>query len=146
MANSAVLRATKTVTAASCACASAASSVAAAASSIAVDANSGERLTLASSALDEATLLSLADSLLRQGGSLALPDEVEATDTARAQLERDGQARLWWLKTPLDLFFSYTELHDACMERRRKVPFGDERIQILSAEDIALIAELERSL
>lgn len=61
---------------------------------------------------------------------------------ARRSLERDGQVRLAWDGTPLDLFFSYTELHDACSERQRRVAFGKDRIAILSAEDLAIFKAL----
>lgn len=64
------------------------------------------------------------------------------TPDQRRALERDGQVRLAWDRTPLDLFFSYTELHDACLARRREVPFGSERIFILSAEDLAIFKAL----
>ena len=53
-----------------------------------------------------------------------------------AAIERDGQARVWWEKTPIDLFFSYDPLHDASMERRRRVDFGGDTIHVLSAEDL----------
>ena len=63
-------------------------------------------------------------------------------DAARRQSDRDGQLRVRWDGTPLDLFFSYDALHDACRERRRQVPFPGERISILSAEDIAIFKVL----
>jgi len=53
-----------------------------------------------------------------------------------AQTERDGQVRIFWEKTPIDLFFSYDALHESSMERRRRVDFGPDRIHILSAEDL----------
>ena len=72
-----------------------------------------------------------------------LPIGVEPpTPTLRRTLERDEQVRLEWDRTPIDLFFSYTELHDACRERRRKVPFGRDRIMILSPEDLAIFKVL----
>jgi len=72
-----------------------------------------------------------------------LPIGVELpTPTLRRMLERDEQVRLAWDGTPLDLFFSYTELHDACLERRRRVPFGRDRILILSSEDLAIFKAL----
>jgi hypothetical protein len=72
-----------------------------------------------------------------------LPLGVEPpTKGLRKSLERDGQVRLAWDETPLDLFFSYTELHDACLDRTRTVPFGDDQIQILSAEDLATFKAL----
>ncbi len=49
---------------------------------------------------------------------------------------RDGQARVRWGRTPLDLFFSYDPFHDACQASRRMVPFGDTRIPILAAEHL----------
>ena len=60
----------------------------------------------------------------------------------RRAIEKDGQVRLHWDGTPLDLFFSYNELHDACMGRRRNVPFGTARIAILSSEDLAIFKVL----
>ena len=60
----------------------------------------------------------------------------------RRTLERDEQVRLLWDTTPLDLFFSYNELHDACVGRQRKVPFGSERLTILSSEDLAIFKVL----
>jgi len=51
-------------------------------------------------------------------------------------IERDGQVRVFWEKTPLDLFFSYDALHDSSMQRRRRVDFGDDTIFVLSAEDL----------
>ena len=41
-----------------------------------------------------------------------------------AALERDGQARLWWDRNPVDLFFSYDPFHDEMKRRARRVPFG----------------------
>jgi hypothetical protein len=53
------------------------------------------------------------------------------------RLRRDGQARIRWGATPVDLFFSYDAFHDACMERRRVFPFGQgETIHVLAAEDL----------
>lgn len=51
-------------------------------------------------------------------------------------IERDGQARVFWEKTPIDLFFSYDALHDSSMERRRLVDFGEDTIHVLSPEDL----------
>lgn len=64
------------------------------------------------------------------------------TPTLRRTLVRDEQVRLVWDGTPLDLFFSYNELHDACLERLRRVAFGAERIAILSPEDLAIFKVL----
>jgi hypothetical protein len=55
-----------------------------------------------------------------------------------AELERDGQARLWWDRNPVDLFFSYDPFHDEMRRRARKVPFGDATIPILAPEHLAV--------
>ena len=65
-----------------------------------------------------------------------------ASEQARRQHQRDGQLRVHWDETPLDLFFSYDALHDACRERRRQVAFAGERITILSAEDLTIFKVL----
>jgi len=52
------------------------------------------------------------------------------------QIERDGQTRLFWDGTPLDLFFSYDPLHESAMGRRRRVDFFGDPIHVLSAEDL----------
>jgi hypothetical protein len=64
------------------------------------------------------------------------------TARMRRTLERDAQVRLFWDATPLDLFFSYTELHEACVARQRRVAFGAVRIAILSPEDLAIFKVL----
>jgi hypothetical protein len=53
-----------------------------------------------------------------------------------AILERDGQCRLWWGRTPLDLFFAYDELHEAMRRDARLQPFGDSRLPILAPEHL----------
>jgi len=50
-----------------------------------------------------------------------------------ALVRHDGQARVMWDSTPIDLFFSYDAFHDAAREARRQVPFGEGTIPILSA-------------
>jgi len=65
-----------------------------------------------------------------------------ASEQARRQSQRDEQLRVHWDTTPLDLFFSYDALHDACRERRRQVAFAGEQITILSAEDLAIFKVL----
>ncbi|MDX6583421.1 MAG: hypothetical protein QOI10_2605 [Solirubrobacterales bacterium] len=58
------------------------------------------------------------------------------TGTDPAALARDGQCRIWWGRTPLDLFYAYDEIHDAMAEQARRVPFGDGEIPILSPEHL----------
>lgn len=51
---------------------------------------------------------------------------------------RDGQARLTWDDTPIDLFFSFDRFHDAAAAAVRVVPFADTTIPILSAEHLVV--------
>ncbi|HEY8157059.1 MAG TPA: hypothetical protein VII72_23235 [Myxococcota bacterium] len=51
-------------------------------------------------------------------------------------IARDGQARVYWDGTPVDLFFAYDALHDSSLQRRRRVDFYGDPIHILSAEDL----------
>ena len=61
------------------------------------------------------------------------------TEREALRLQRDGQVRIRWGSTPIDLFFSYDAFHDACMERRRAFPFGQgETIHVLAAEDLVV--------
>jgi hypothetical protein len=61
----------------------------------------------------------------------------------RTRLAREGQARVRWEATPVDLFFSYDALHESCLERRRRVPFGDgDSIHVLSPEDLVVFKAL----
>jgi len=64
-------------------------------------------------------------------------------DRERAQLERDEQVRVHWDATPVDLFFSYDLLHESCLERRQRLPFGDgDSIHVLAAEDLLVLKAL----
>jgi len=56
----------------------------------------------------------------------------------RLALERDGQCRIWWGRTPLDLFFAYDDVHDAMREGTRRVPFGDEELEVLAPEHLVI--------
>ena len=49
---------------------------------------------------------------------------------------RDGQVRVHWERTPLDLFFSYDPFHEAASAKRRRVPFGRTKIPILAVEHL----------
>ncbi|HEV3451201.1 MAG TPA: hypothetical protein VG869_08345 [Acidimicrobiia bacterium] len=55
---------------------------------------------------------------------------------ARAAVALDGQARVMWDGTPIDLFFAYDAFHDAAAVARRTVPFADSTITILAPEHL----------
>jgi hypothetical protein len=60
---------------------------------------------------------------------------VDDVDTS-ALVARDGQVRVFWDATPVDLFFSYDAFHDAAAVARRTVPFADQTIEVLSREHL----------
>jgi hypothetical protein len=79
---------------------------------------------------------SRADDVLTALGRLGA---AAPTESEWVRLRRDGQARIRWGSSPIDLFFSYDAFHDACMERRRAYPFGTgETIHVLAAEDLVV--------
>lgn len=67
-----------------------------------------------------------------------LPDEVEVTEKNLAELARDGQTRLWWQKTPLDLFFNTTPFHADVGRRCRFEEFNGAQVPFLACRDIAV--------
>jgi len=54
----------------------------------------------------------------------------------RAAIARDGQARLDWEGSYLDLFFATLDLHLEMATRSREVSFGPVQIPILAPEDL----------
>jgi len=68
----------------------------------------------------------------------ALPDGVKITRRDRTLLARDGQARVWWDDTPLDLFLNTTEYHVEVAGRIRPERFAGMRIPFLSCLDVAV--------
>jgi hypothetical protein len=67
------------------------------------------------------------------------PLRVLGADVTAADLQRidhDGQGRVRWQGTPVDLFFAYDPFHDAAAAATRRVPFADAEIPILSAEHL----------
>ena len=68
----------------------------------------------------------------------ALPPDVAWGDDDLAAIRSDGQVRLWWDRTPVDLFFSTTEFHDQVMLRVRTEPFLGQQLPFLSCRDLAV--------
>lgn len=68
----------------------------------------------------------------------ALPTEVACSDDDRALLQRDGQARLWWGTTPVDVFLNTTPFHDAVAMRSRRERFNGAEVPFLSCTDLAV--------
>jgi hypothetical protein len=68
----------------------------------------------------------------------ALPDGVAYDERSIDAIERDGQIRLFWEDTPIDLFFSNLPIHDEAERHRRQVQFQDVEIPILGPLELAL--------
>jgi Nucleotidyl transferase AbiEii toxin, Type IV TA system len=61
---------------------------------------------------------------------------VTVSQPDRVTIERDGQARLDWDGSYLDLFFATLDLHQEMAARSRQVGFGPIQIPILSPEHL----------
>lgn len=72
----------------------------------------------------------------------ALPDGVSWGAPDVAQIKRDGQVRVFWEMTPVDLFFPQHELHDLVASRVELVPFATTQIPVLSATDLTIFKAL----
>jgi hypothetical protein len=53
-------------------------------------------------------------------------------------LERDGQIRLWWEQTPIDVFLDTTDFHLQVALRRQLHEFGGRQIPFLGCTDLAV--------
>jgi hypothetical protein len=68
----------------------------------------------------------------------ALPPSVAHTDADLRTIERDGQTRLWWEQTPVDLFLDTTEFHVQVAQRRQLHDFGGRPMPFLGCTDLAV--------
>jgi hypothetical protein len=64
---------------------------------------------------------------------------VAVADPAIEELvHRDGQVRVMWDATPIDLFFAYDPFHRSAAAAIQVVPFADVTIPILSADHLVV--------
>lgn len=68
----------------------------------------------------------------------ALPPQVAQPDGTAEAIARDGQIRLWWDATPVDLFFDYVPLHADAARHSRTVPFEATQIPVLGPVELAV--------
>jgi hypothetical protein len=73
----------------------------------------------------------VAAPLLGLGVAAADPLAIES-------VANDGQARVMWDNTPIDLFFAYDPFHDAAAAACRTVPFAASSIPILAPEHLVV--------
>jgi hypothetical protein len=68
----------------------------------------------------------------------SLPGEIAAEPRQERALRRDGQLRLWWDDTPVDLFLSTTDFHGHAATRIRWERFAGTSVPFLSCNDLAV--------
>lgn len=66
----------------------------------------------------------------------AMPSAVTVTDANRATARREGQVRVMWDETPIDLFFDTHEFHRETAEGVLRVPFEGTIIPVLGCESL----------
>lgn len=72
----------------------------------------------------------------------ALPNGVERTPDHVASAQQHEQVRLWWGRTPLDLFFRADPFHDGVADRAVERPFAGVLLPFLGADDLATFKAL----
>jgi hypothetical protein len=68
----------------------------------------------------------------------ALPAGVTVTALNVEQAERDGQVRVWWEDTPIDVFLDVLPLHAEVAREVRRVPFAERTIPVLGCDALAV--------
>jgi len=72
----------------------------------------------------------------------ALPPDVEADDRAIQAAEAEGQVRVWWKDTPIDVFLDVHEFHAQIAAHTVIVPFEGHQIPVLCCTDLAVFKAL----
>ena len=72
----------------------------------------------------------------------ALPDGVASGPADVDAVHRDGQVRLWWDDTPVDLFFDLDAVHVQAAEHSHDVPFARTQIRILGSTELTVFKML----
>ncbi|MDQ8043260.1 MAG: hypothetical protein AAGC46_19640 [Solirubrobacteraceae bacterium] len=68
----------------------------------------------------------------------ALPSGVDVPDAAPETITRDGQMRLWWDDTPVDVFFDNLPVHAQAARHVRRVPFAGTEIPVLGPTELVV--------
>lgn len=72
----------------------------------------------------------------------ALPDAVAHSSADLALAQRDGQVRLFWAETPVDLFLITHPFHNDAALNAIRVPFAGHDIPVLGATDLCVCKAL----
>ncbi len=68
----------------------------------------------------------------------ALPAGIAQPSDTPETITREGQIRLWWAETPVDLFFDNVPVHRDAARHRRMVPFAQTEIPILGPVELVV--------
>jgi len=68
----------------------------------------------------------------------ALPEGIAQPPGTAETIAREGQIRLWWDETPVDLFFDYEPVHADAARHRRPMPFEGTQIPVLGPVELAV--------
>jgi hypothetical protein len=68
----------------------------------------------------------------------ALPTGIKRPRGLAQKIARDGQVRLWWDDTPVDLFFNYAPIHEQAARNTRTVPFEGGEIPVLGPVELVV--------
>ena len=69
----------------------------------------------------------------------ALPDEVKWAASDIETVRNEGQVRLWWDNTPIDIFLNTLKLHEEMALRCRWETFAEVSVPFLSCRDLAVL-------
>jgi hypothetical protein len=72
----------------------------------------------------------------------ALPGDVTVAETDIRALEGEGQVRVWWEDTPVDLFLDIHSFHEEVAKSVRLVPFEGRTIPVLDCTPLAVFKAL----
>jgi hypothetical protein len=72
----------------------------------------------------------------------ALPDPVTVSDVDVATAAREGQVRVWWEDTPIDIFLDIHQFHAEVAGDVRSVPFEGRIIPVLDCTALAVFKAL----
>jgi hypothetical protein len=71
-----------------------------------------------------------------------LPEGVAWSDADLRRAHLDEQVRLWWGRTPVDLFFRASAFHDGVARRTEWKPFAGMLLPFVAAVDLAVFKAL----
>jgi hypothetical protein len=72
----------------------------------------------------------------------ALPEGVAVSPADIEATERDGQVRVWWEDTPIDLFLDIHQFHTEVAGGVRQMPFAERSIPVLGCTALVVFKAL----